>query len=541
MTNDKSHLRGIDVLRDPDINKSTAFTAEERERLGLRGLLPPAISSQEMQITRVLENLRRQSSDIDRYIFLRALQGRNRRLFYRTVIDHIEEIMPIIYTPTVGEACLEFAHIYRHTRALFITPEDKGEIPKLLQNWEKKDIRVIVVTDGERVLGLGDLGGNGAGIPIGKLSLYVACAGIRPEQCLPVMLDVGTENDTLLDDPLYLGLRRRRLRGPEYMELLEEFVAAVQEAYPDALIQFEDFATENARSLLGRYRDEVLCFNDDIQGTAAVALAGVIASTRITDIPFRDLKVMFLGKGSAAAGIADLMVSSLVEEGVAEAEARSRIRFVDRKGLITRDRTDIPDTLADYAADCEPMEFFRAVEEHRPQVLIGATGAPRTFTREIVELMTRINPRPVIFALSNPTSRAECTAEEAYAWSNGRAIFASGSPFQPVTWGGRFFRPGQGNNAYIFPGIGLGAVFAGATRVPDTMFLTAARTLADLIGEKDLEAGTLYPPLTRIREISAAIATAVVERALDEDIARLDPVPEHLRPAIEAAMYDPRY
>jgi len=537
----KSHLRGIDVLRDPDINKSTAFTAEERERLGLRGLLPPAISTQEMQITRVLENLRRQSSDIDRYIFLRALQGRNRRLFYRTVIDHIEEIMPIIYTPTVGEACLEFAHIYRHTRALFITPEDKGRIPELLGNWEKKDIRVIVVTDGERVLGLGDLGGNGAGIPIGKLSLYVACAGIRPEQCLPVMLDVGTENDTLLDDPLYLGLRRRRLRGPEYMELLEEFVDAVQEAYPDALIQFEDFATENARSLLARYRDEVLCFNDDIQGTAAVALAGVIASTRVTDIPFRDLKVMFLGKGSAAAGIADLMVSSLVEEGVPEAEARSRIRFVDRKGLITRDRTDIPETLADYAADCAPMDFFQAVEEHRPQVLIGATGAPRTFTREIVELMARINPRPVIFALSNPTSRAECTAEEAYAWSNGRAIFASGSPFQPVTWGGRFYRPGQGNNAYIFPGIGLGAVFAGATSIPDTMFLTAARTLADLISEKDLEAGTLYPPLTRIRQISAAIATTVVERALEDGIARLDPVPEDLRSAIEATMYDPSY
>ncbi len=537
----KAHLRGIDVLRDPDINKSTAFTAQERERLGLRGLLPPAISTQQMQITRVLENLRRQSSDIDRYIFLRALQGRNRRLFYRTVIDHIEEIMPIIYTPTVGEACLEFAHIYRHTRALFITPEDKGQIPKLLDNWEKKDIRVIVVTDGERVLGLGDLGGNGAGIPIGKLSLYVACAGIRPEQCLPVMLDVGTENETLLDDPLYLGLRRRRLRGPEYMELLEEFVRSVQTAYPDALIQFEDFATENARSLLARYRDDVLCFNDDIQGTAAVALAGVIASTRITDVPFRDLRVMFLGKGSAAAGIADLMVSSLVEEGVPEGDARSRIRFVDRKGLITRERTDIPETLVDYAADSAPADFFGAVEEHRPHVLIGATGAPRTFTREIVELMTRINPRPVIFALSNPTSRAECTAEEAYAWSNGRAIFASGSPFQPVTWGGRFYRPGQGNNAYIFPGIGLGAVFAGATSIPDTMFLTAARTLADLISEKDLEAGTLYPPLTRIRQISAAIATTVVERALEDGIARLDPVPEDLRSAIEATMYDPSY
>ncbi len=537
----KAHLRGIDVLRDPDVNKSTAFTAEERERLGLRGLLPPAISTQHMQITRVLENLRRQSSDIDRYIFLRALQGRNRRLFYRTVIDHIEEIMPIIYTPTVGEACLEFAHIYRHTRALFITPDDRGDIPRLLANWEKEDIRVIVVTDGERVLGLGDLGGNGAGIPIGKLSLYVACAGIRPEQCLPVMLDVGTENETLLDDPLYLGLRRRRLRGPEYLELIDEFVQSVQQAYPDALIQFEDFATENARELLARYRDRVLCFNDDIQGTAGVALAGVIASTRITGTPVRDLKVMFLGKGSAAAGIADLLVSSLVEEGLSEEDARSRIRFVDRKGLITRDRGDIPDTLIPYAAAAEPTDFAGAIREHRPQVLIGATGAPRTFTREIVELMTEINPRPVIFALSNPTSRAECTAEEAYAWSNGRAIFASGSPFQPVTWGGRFFRPGQGNNAYIFPGIGLGSVFAQATSVPDTMFLTAARTLAELISDADLKAGTLYPPLTKIRRISLAIATAVAERALADGIARLDPVPEDLRSAIEASMYDPSY
>ncbi|MEJ2604568.1 MAG: NAD-dependent malic enzyme [Gammaproteobacteria bacterium] len=537
----KAHLRGIEVLRDPDVNKSTAFTAEERAQLGLRGLLPPAISTQRMQITRVLENLRRQSSDIDRYIFLRALQGRNRRLFYRTVIDHIEEIMPIIYTPTVGEACLEFAHIYRHTRALFITPDDRGDIPQLLGNWEEKDIRVIVVTDGERVLGLGDLGGNGAGIPIGKLSLYVACAGIHPEQCLPVMLDVGTENETLLDDPLYLGLRRRRLRGAEYMELLDEFVRSVQQAYPDALIQFEDFATENARASLARYRDQVLCFNDDIQGTAGVALAGVIASTRITDTPVRDLKVMFLGKGSAAAGIADLLVSSLVEEGLSAEDARSRIRFVDRKGLITRDRQDIPETLIPYAAEAEPTDFVGAIRAHRPQVLIGATGAPRTFTREIVELMTEINRRPVIFALSNPTSRAECTAEEAYAWSNGRAIFASGSPFQPVTYGGRFYRPGQGNNAYIFPGIGLGSVFSGATGVPDTMFLTAARTLADLISDADLKAGTLYPPLTRIRQISLAIATAVAERAIADGIARLGAVPEDLRSAIEAYMYDPSY
>ncbi len=538
---DKSHLTGIEVLRDPDANKSTAFTAAEREALGLRGLLPPAISTQEMQITRALANLRRQSSDIDRYIFLRALQGRNRRLFYRLVIDHIEEIMPVIYTPTVGQACLEFAHIFRHTRGLFISADDRGDIPKLLANWEETDIRVIVVTDGERVLGLGDLGGNGMGIPIGKLSLYVACAGIHPEQCLPVMIDVGTENQDLLDDPLYLGLRRRRLRGPEYLELIDEFVESVQSAYPDALIQFEDFATDNARLLLQRYRDRVRCFNDDIQGTAAVALAGVIASTRITGVPLRELRVLFLGKGSAAAGIADLLVSSMQDEGLAPDEARSRIRFVDRKGLITAHRDDVPDTLVDYAAKGPAADFLGAMRDHRPHVLIGATGAPRTFTREIVQLMAEINDRPVIFALSNPTSRAECTAEEAYAWSDGRALFASGSPFQPVTYEGKTFRPGQGNNAYIYPGIGLGTVFSRAQRVPDTMFLAAARTLADLISDEDLAAGTLYPPLTKIRDISLAIAVGVTERALADGIAELDPVPEDLAAAISAYMYDPTY
>lgn len=538
---DKSHLTGIEVLRDPDANKSTAFTAAEREALGLRGLLPPAISTQEMQITRALANLRRQSSDIDRYIFLRALQGRNRRLFYRLVIDHIEEIMPVIYTPTVGQACLEFAYIFRHTRGLFISADDRGDIPKLLANWEETDIRVIVVTDGERVLGLGDLGGNGMGIPIGKLSLYVACAGIHPEQCLPVMIDVGTENQDLLDDPLYLGLRRRRLRGPEYLELIDEFVESVQSAYPDALIQFEDFATDNARLLLQRYRDRVRCFNDDIQGTAAVALAGVIASTRITGVPLRELRVLFLGKGSAAAGIADLLVSSMQDEGLAPDEARSRIRFVDRKGLITADRDDVPDTLVDYAAKGPAADFLGAMRDHRPHVLIGATGAPRTFTREIVQLMAEINDRPVIFALSNPTSRAECTAEEAYAWSDGRALFASGSPFQPVTYEGKTFRPGQGNNAYIYPGIGLGTVFSRAQRVPDTMFLAAARTLADLISDEDLAAGTLYPPLTKIRDISLAIAVGVTERALADGIAELDPVPEDVAAAISAYMYDPTY
>ncbi len=391
-----------------------------------------------------MTSLRRLPRDIDRYMALSSLQERNESLFYRTVIDNIEEILPLIYTPTVGEACREFSHIAREPKGFFITPDDRGRIRKILGNWGEDDIRVIVVTDGQRILGLGDLGANGMGIPVGKLALYTACAGIAPKHCLPVVIDVGTDNEELLKDELYLGYPRRRIRGRAYLALVDEFVDAVQARFPDALIQFEDFLTPNAYGLLARYRQRVLCFNDDIQGTAAVILAGVVASTRITGVRYDDLRIMFLGAGSAATGIADLMVAALVAGGKDAEAARRQLWFVDVKGLVVKERTDLLEHNLPYAHEHAPMPFLEAIEAVRPNVLIGATGAPGTFTREVVERMSALNDRPVIFALSNPTSKAECTAAQAYAWSAGRAVFASGSPFGEVSHEGRVFRPGAG-------------------------------------------------------------------------------------------------
>jgi malate dehydrogenase (oxaloacetate-decarboxylating)(NADP+) len=471
-------------------------------------------------------------------MFLSSLQERNESLFYRTVIDHIEEILPLIYTPTVGEACKELSHLAREPKGFFITPDDRGEIRKILGNWPAKDIRVIVVTDGQRILGLGDLGANGMGIPVGKLALYTACAGIPPEQCLPVTLDVGTNTQEILDDVLYLGYPRRRIEGKRYFALVDEFVTAVQDRYPDALIQFEDFLTPNAYALLRRYRDRVLCFNDDIQGTAAVALAGVYASTRITGVDFRDLRVMFLGAGSAATGIADLMTTALEAAGSSAEEARRRLWFVDVNGLVTASRTDLLPHNLPYAHEHAPLGFVDAVTTLRPHVLIGATGVPGVFTREVVETMSRINERPMIFALSNPTSRAECTAEQAYAWSNGRAVFTSGSPFGPVSWCGKELRPGQGNNAYVFPGIGLGAVFCRARTLPDALFLEAARTLAELVDDDALAHGSVYPPLREIRKISLAIATNVAAKAYEGKLAR-GRRPPNLKRSIKRRMYEP--
>src|SRR6185295_7352798 len=395
----------------------------------------------------------------------------------------------------------------------YITPDERGRIRRTLSNWPGKDIRVIVVTDGQRILGLGDLGANGMGIPVGKLALYTACAGIDPEWCLPVTLDVGTNNENLLSDVLYLGYPRRRLEGKAYFNLVEEFVTAVQSRFPNALIQFEDFLTPNAYALLEKYRNRVLCFNDDIQGTAAVALAGVYSSTRITGTPFKDLRIMFLGAGSAATGIADLMTTAFIDEGLSQDEARRHLWFVDVNGLVVRRRTDLMEHNVPYAHDMKPMPFLDAIDAIRPHVLIGATGAPGTFTRTVIERMSAINDRPAIFALSNPTSRAECTPEQAYAWSGGRALVATGSPFEPVTYGGRMLRPAQGNNAYVFPGIGLGAVACRARTLPDELFLAAARTLADLVRPADLNQGSLYPPLRDIRKISLAIAVSVATKA----------------------------
>jgi malate dehydrogenase (oxaloacetate-decarboxylating)(NADP+) len=530
--------RGFDRLRDKTLNRSIEFGRRDRERFGLRGLLPHYIATERQMVDRVMMNLDRLPRDIDRYMLLSTLQERNQRLFYRTVLDHFERVLPLIYTPTVGEACREFSHIARDPKGFFITPNDRGHIRRILANWGQKNIRIVVVTDGERILGLGDLGANGMGIPVGKLALYSACAGIDPEACLPVTLDVGTNNQELWNDPLYLGYPGKRLAGKAYLDLVDEFVHAVHSRYPDALIQFEDFLTPNAYALLNKYRNRVLCFNDDIQGTAAVALAGVYASTRMTGVPFKALRIMFLGAGSAATGIADLMTAALVDAGLSIADARRQLWFVDIHGLVTSSRTDLMPHNRPYAHDAPTMGFADAIDAIKPHVLIGATGAPGTFTRDVIERMSRIQERPVIFALSNPTSKAECTAEQAYAWSGGRAIFASGSPFGTVTCNGRVFRPGQGNNAYVFPGIGLGAIACRARTLPDELFLAAAETLARMVRPSDLERGAVYPPLSDIRRISLGIATSVATKAYEMNLARAKR-PRSIRRAIAAMMYRP--
>jgi len=533
--------RGVDLLHDPVLNKGTAFTEAERDRLGLRGLLPARVSTQEGQVARVLENIRRKTSDIEKYIFLISLQDRNENLFYRVVMENLEEMMPLIYTPTVGQGCQEFGHIFRRPRGLYITYKDRGRVRQLLRNWPYRDIRMIVVTDGERILGLGDLGANGMGIPVGKLSLYTACAGIHPTQCLPVTLDVGTNNETLLKDPLYIGVPERRLRGAAYDELVDEFVTGVQEIFPKACIQLEDFGNTNAFRLLHHYRNRACTFDDDIQGTAGVALAGVYSALRITGDKLSDHKFLFLGAGEAGIGIGDLIVTGLMEEGMTEAEARLKCWFVDSKGLVVQSRTDLVEHKLPYAHDhVSVTDFQAAVESLKPTALIGVSGMPRTFTKPVVEAMARLNRRPILFALSNPTSKSECTAEEAYTWSEGRAIFASGSPFPPVMYKGKAFVPGQGNNAYIFPGVGLGVIASEAARVTDEMFFVAAKTLADLVTEDDLGEGRIYPSLTRIRDVSAAIATAVANLAFQRGLTTMSR-PVNLAAHVKAQMYEPTY
>ncbi|MDA7787719.1 NAD-dependent malic enzyme [Sphingomonadaceae bacterium] len=533
-------LRGYGVLHNAAHTKSTAFSRQERDDLGLRGLLPHAVCNMAAHETRVLNNLRRKAYDIEKYIFLSSLQDRNEKLFYRTVIDNIEEIMPLIYTPTVGQACKEFAHIFRRPQGFYITPDDKGHIREMLDNWPQDDVKVIVVTDGQRILGLGDLGTNGMGIPIGKLALYTACAGIHPHQCLPVMFDVGTNNEEIIVDPLYLGYPHKRLEGQAYLDLMEEFVEAIQDKYPDVLLQFEDFLTPNAYKLLEIYRDRVLCFNDDIQGTAAVALSGVLAANRVTGHDFSDLRIMFLGAGSAATGIGDLMLAAFMEYGLSKEDALKRLWFVDQNGLVVASRDDLMSHNIPYAHDYEQLEFVEAIETIKPHVLIGATGAPGTFTKEVIEAMTKINERPAIFALSNPTSRAEATAEQAYEWSDGKAIFTSGSPFDAVELNGKVHQPGQGNNAYVFPGIGLGALACKASNIDDAMFLAAAEALANQVDQEDLDKGTLYPPLSEIRDISLNIAVAVAEKAFEAGLAQTEK-PQDLVAHIRAMMYEPNY
>ena len=532
---------GLEMLHDPVLNKGTAFTDDEREVLGLRGLLPPRVSTQDEQVMRVMENYRRKPNDLERYIQLMALQGRCEDLFYRVVMDHIEEMMPIIYTPTVGQACQEYGHIFRIPRGIFISAKHKGRLKSLLRNWPYEDVRMIVVTDGERILGLGDLGAYGMGIPVGKLSLYTACAGVKPSQCLPVLIDVGTNNETLLDDPLYLGLNQKRLRGEAYDEIIEEFVLAVQEVFPDCVIQFEDFANINAFRLLKKYQDRACVFNDDIQGTASVTLAGIYSALRITKRKLKDQRILFLGAGEAGIGIGKLIVSAMVDEGIDEAEARGKCWFVDSRGLVVKGRDHLAEHKLEFAHDHPPAaDLMTAVEALKPTALVGVSGMSQAFTQPVVEAMARFNEKPIVFALSNPTSKAECTAEQAYTWTEGRAIFASGSPFDPVSLNGKTYVPGQGNNAYIFPGVGLGVIAAEANRVTDAMFFTAAKALARQVTEEDLAQGRVYPALSRIREVSAVIATDVAETTYELGLARAEH-PDDLLAHVKSLMYNPDY
>ena len=538
---DRRVPRGMELLHSPRFNKGTAFGERERDALNLRGLLPPRIFTQEEQEARVMENYRGKVSDIEKYIFLIALQDRNERLFYRTVMNHIEEMMPIIYTPEVGNACRHYAHIWRRPQGMFISANDRGSVERILRNWPEDDVRIIVVTDGERILGLGDLGANGMGISVGKLALYTVCAGVDPSLSLPVTLDVGTENESLLEDPLYIGLRQHRTRGRDYDDLLDEFMGAVQKVFPNAVVQFEDFGNHNAFRLLHEYRNKRRCFNDDIQGTAAVAVAGILSALRITGSDLKDQQVLFLGAGEAAIGIANLLVSSMVQAGLSESAARRRVWLIDSQGLVVESREGLREHKRPYAHPHEAVrQLHAAVETLKPTALIGVSGQPQAFTQPVIETMAKLNRRPILFALSNPTSKAECTAEQAYVWTQGRAIFASGSPFPPVECGGKTFIPGQGNNAYIFPGLGLGLIASGAERVTDSMFSTAARVLANQVTQESLDTGSIYPPLTDIRRVSFAIALAVAQVAYDEGLAR-EPRPEDLATHIQAYVYNPDY
>jgi malate dehydrogenase (oxaloacetate-decarboxylating)(NADP+) len=533
---------GIDVLHDPRLNKGTAFSHAERAELGLTGLLPPRALTQKEQIAKVLENFRQAGSPLQQHVYLISLQDRNERLFYRTVIEHLDEMLPIIYTPTVGLACQRYGQIWRRPRGLFVTARDRGNIERVLRNWPDAPIRAVVVTDGERILGLGDLGANGMGIPVGKLSLYSACAGVPPAACLPITLDVGTNNTALLEDPYYVGLRQPRLERQEYDDFIDEFMRAVQRVIPDALVQFEDFSNRNAFRILDRYRDEVCCFNDDIQGTAGVTLAGLYSAMRLLpSTRLRDQTLLFLGAGEAATGIAALVVRALVQDGLSEAEARRRCWLFDSRGLVVRQRAGLADHKLAYAHEHAPVpDLLTAVCDLQPTALIGVSGQPQAFSRGVIEALSSINPRPIVFALSNPTAQSECTAEQAYAWSGGRAIFASGSPFAPVTYNGVTHTPGQANNAYVFPGVALGVIASRARHVVDDMFLVAARTLAASVRESDLERGALFPPLRCIREVSAGIAAAVAEVAYDQQLAA-QKRPADLAASIAAGMYDARY
>ncbi|KAH8296194.1 hypothetical protein KR054_002841, partial [Drosophila jambulina] len=538
-----SQVRGIDHLRDHRLNKGLAFTLEERQTLGIHGLQPARIKTQEDQLKLCEIAVNRYTEPLNKFIYLSDLHDRNERLFFRFLSENIEDFMPIVYTPTVGLACQRFGSIYRRPHGIFVTINDRGHVFDVIRNWPEWDVRAICVTDGERILGLGDLGANGMGIPVGKLALYTALAGIKPHQCLPIMADVGTNNEDLLADPLYVGLRQKRVVGQEYDDFMDEFMEAVVRRYgQNTLIQFEDFANHNAFRLMEKYRNTYCTFNDDIQGTAAVAVAGFYGSQLVTQKSFKDYTFLFAGSGGAAIGIADLTVQAMVLAGLCIEEAYQKIYMVDVDGLLTKSRNLDAHQAVKYVKDMPPMtNLAEVVKVVKPNVLIGASATGGIFTPEVLRIMADNNERPVIFALSNPTSKAECTAEDAYQHTDGRVIFSSGSPFPPVTMGEKTFYPGQGNNAYIFPGISLGVICTGTHHIPDEMFLIAAQELAKFVQISDIERGSLYPPLCRIREVSMNIAIAVTQCAYDRGLASTYPEPQDKRKWLESQLYNLNY
>jgi malate dehydrogenase (oxaloacetate-decarboxylating)(NADP+) len=537
-------MKAIDVLRDPLVNRGTAFTDEERTRLGVTGLVPPRVETLDEQVARVLANLRGKSSALEKYLYLAEIQNDNETLFFRTLIDHLEETVPLVYTPTVGEACLAWSRIYQRPRGLYLSVRERGRMAAALREWPQKNVAIIVVTDGGRILGLGDLGANGMGIPIGKLGLYVACAGVDPAQCLPVMLDVGTDTDAVRNDPFYLGSRTARLAGPDYDALIEEFVVAAQETFPGVLVQFEDFGNANAFRLLARYRNRVCSFNDDIQGTGAMGLAGISTALRITGSRLAEQRLLFFGAGEANLGIGTIVAAALMHTGLSAAEARQRCWFVDSKGLVTRGRADLAEHKGVFAQDHAPVaDLLAAVEAIRPTALIGASGQAGAFTAPVLAAMARHNERPIVFALSNPTSKAECTAGEAYGATRGRAIFAAGSPFASVTLDGRTYATGQANNSFVFPGLGLGVLTTRSTRVTDEMYFAATQALAAQVTSEDLALGRVFPPAARMRAVALAVATAVAEVAYEERLATRSRPPDlaaHIRQSMYAASYPDR-
>jgi malic enzyme len=542
--------RGRPVLLNPYTNKGTGFTTEERDALNLHGLVPPAFCTIDQQLARTYENFQAKETNLQKFIYLAGLQDRNEALFYRLLSEHIDEMMPIVYTPVVGEACQKFSHIYRRARGLYVSYAHREHMEAILRNVPREPA-VIVVTDGERILGLGDQGTGGMGIPIGKLCLYTLCAGVPPHLTLPIMLDVGTDNEERLADPLYLGERHKRIRGEEYQEFVDEFVETVRAVYPNALLQWEDFLKGNAIKQLNRFRNRLCTFNDDIQGTASVTLAGIYSALRITGQPIEEQRILFAGAGASAQGISDLLVSAMSEAGLSTDEAAKHIWTVDSKGLVTRDRPGLEGFKATYARDPEEVASYEcadrggitleeAVINAKPTILIGTSGTADMFTENVVRTMAQNNERPIIFPLSNPTSKAECTAEQAIHWSEGRAIVATGSPFDPVEYDGKIHRIGQGNNAFIFPGVGLGAWLAEARVITDGMFLDAAKALAEKVSGEDLEQTAVYPPLRRIRECSRAVACAVIRRAVAEGQSG-ERLLENLEERVAEAMWRPEY